>query len=362
MSAGACDFEVRRENLRETRFTAGSAAGPLEPGEALLRVEKFGLTSNNVTYGAVGEMIGYWNFFPAEAGWGRIPVWGIGVIESSRHDELHEGERLYGYLPMSTLLRIRPERISRNGVVDGSAHRSALPPVYNQYARLANEPGYDPAQDDRRMVLQPLLATSFLIDDFLADAGFFGASTVVIASASSKTAFCLAYFLARRKSCEVIGLTSPGNVAFVERLGCYDRVVPYGEIAMLPADRAIVYVDMAGNGQVTRQVHEHFRDGVKHSCLVGFTHWEKGGSLDGLPGAAPAFFFAPTQIEKRRGDWGADELQSRIAAARHDVLRDTESWIRIVHGRGRDALEKAYGDAVEGRMRPDEGHVLTLQE
>jgi len=359
-TGNVCDFEVRRDDLRETRFTTGAAPTELSAGEGGLRIEKFGLTANNVTYGAVGEMVGYWNFFPAEAGFGRIPVWGIGVVERSRQPDLPEGERLYGYLPMSTHLRIRPEHVSRTGVVDGSAHRSALPPVYNQYARLAGEPGYDPAQDDRRIVLQPLLATSFLIDDFLAEAGFFGAKALVIASASSKTGFCLAYFLARRKGIEVIGLTSPGNRAFALGLGCYDRVVPYADVEKLPADVPIVYVDMAGNGDVTRRVHEHYRDGVKQSCLVGLTHWEKGGSLEGLPGAKPAFFFAPTQIEKRRKDWGADGFQARIAAARSDVLRDTESWIRIVHGRGPAALETAYRDALEGRLRPDEGHVLTL--
>jgi hypothetical protein len=357
----ACDFEVRKENLRETRFTTAPAAEP-EPGEALLRVEKFGFTSNNVTYGAVGEAIGYWNFFPAEPGWGRIPVWGIAVVERSRNDALPEGERLYGYLPMSTHLRIRPEHVGRGGLIDGAAHRSALPPVYNQYVRLAHEPGYEPSHDDRRMVLQPLLATAFLIDDFLAENDFFGARAVVLASASSKTAFSLAYFLSRRGGIEVIGLTSPGNAAFVEGLGFYDRVVPYGKIAALQADLPIVYVDMAGNAQVTRDVHQHFGDAVRHSCLVGLTHWEHGGSLDGLPGAKPAFFFAPTHIEKRRQDWGRDEFQSRLAAASRDLFAATESSIRIVHGRGRNAVEEVYRDALEGRMRPDEGHVLTLRD
>ena len=46
----------------------------------------------------------------------------------------------------------------------------------------------------------PLFFTSFLIDDFLADEDFFGADTIVISSASSKTAIIAAYLLAKREA------------------------------------------------------------------------------------------------------------------------------------------------------------------
>ena len=49
-----------------------------------LRVERFGLTANNVTYGAFGDQLGYWQFFAAPEGWGRIPVWGFGEVVASR--------------------------------------------------------------------------------------------------------------------------------------------------------------------------------------------------------------------------------------------------------------------------------------
>lgn len=75
------------------------------------------------------------------------------------------------------------------------------------------------------MLLRPLLYTAFLLDDFVADNGRFGASTVVLSSASSKTAAGTAFFLAERGDVEVVGLTSAGNVSFVERLGVYGRVV-----------------------------------------------------------------------------------------------------------------------------------------
>lgn len=54
----------------------------------------------------------------------------------------------------------------------------------------------------------------------------------------------------------IIGLTSPGNVAFVERLGCCDAVVPYGEEARIDADVKGAYVDMSGDARLTTALHQ----------------------------------------------------------------------------------------------------------
>ena len=70
------DFLVKLGDLRECRVAA-SELPELEPGQALLRVETFGLTANNITYAVLGEMMSYWDFFPAEDGWGRVPMWGF---------------------------------------------------------------------------------------------------------------------------------------------------------------------------------------------------------------------------------------------------------------------------------------------
>ncbi|MGQ4827609.1 DUF2855 family protein, partial [Enterococcus faecalis] len=68
----------------------------------LAAIDKFGLTANNITYGVVGERIGYWNFFPTDdPAFGKIPVWGFATIIDSRHDDVPVGTRLYGYFPMS---------------------------------------------------------------------------------------------------------------------------------------------------------------------------------------------------------------------------------------------------------------------
>jgi hypothetical protein len=147
----AIDFVVNRSDLRQCAVEPAqvSARTALAPGQVLVRIDHFAFTANNVTYGAVGEMIGYWNFFPARDGWGRIPVWGFGEIVASRHDALSVGERIYGYLPMSTYVVLDADQVTAGGFVDGAAHRAALPPIYNQYTRCGADPRSTPALEPR---------------------------------------------------------------------------------------------------------------------------------------------------------------------------------------------------------------------
>src|SRR3954464_1845617 len=120
------DFQVRRDDLRVSRVEAGEeATADLPAGEAQLRVDAFGFTANNITYGAFGEQMGYWRFFPAPDGWGRIPVWGFGTVTASASVGVAEGERYYGYFPMSSYVTMRPET-SSGGFVDAAPHRAQL--------------------------------------------------------------------------------------------------------------------------------------------------------------------------------------------------------------------------------------------
>ena len=362
----AVDFVVGRSDLRRTAFVPGlhTADTVLEPGRVLVRIDRFAFTANNVTYGAVGDLIGYWTFFPAKEGWGRIPVWGFGDVVRSSHAAVPAGERLYGYFPMSTYLVLHADHVSATGLVDASAHRAALPPIYNQYTRVAADAGYDPAREAEIALFRPLFTTSFLLDDFLAEAAFFGARALVLSSASSKTALGLAFLLSqtRRAQCRVVGLTSPANAAFVARTGYYDTVLAYDDVRSLPRDTATVFVDFAGNGAVVAAVHHHLGGSLRYSCQVGVTHWEQRAPAADLPGPAPILFFAPEQARKRLGDWGPADFQARVGGAMRRFLDSTRGWLRVVEGRGRAAIESVYRAMLEGETDPSEGHMLSLSE
>jgi hypothetical protein len=241
-----------------------------------------------------------------------------------------------------------------------AAHRSALPPAYNGYSRTNADSVHDPAHEDHRMVLWPLFFTSFLIDDYLDDNAFFGAEQVVISSASSKTAIGTAFLLDQRAAVEVLGVTSRGHVAFVESLGVYDRVVPYEDVNSLGNTRA-AFVDIAGNAPVRAAVHRAYADRLAYSMAVGATHWDKPQEMPAdLPGAAPAFFFAPDQIVKRTKEWGRAGLDERAAEAWRRFVEFADGWVQIRHGFGPEAVEAVYRELVDGRSDPAAGHVLSM--
>jgi hypothetical protein len=351
------DFLVKRDDLRECRVVE-SETPEVAAGEALLRVDTFGLTANNVTYAVMGEAMSYWDFFPAEDGWGRVPMWGFAEVERSEAEGVEIGTRIYGYLPPSSYLLVTPMSVNEQGFTDGSPHRSALPSVYHRYLASGHDPFYQVDTEEIQMLLRPLFFTSFLIDDQLADEGLTGRGPILISSASSKTAIAAAFLLARRDGVELIGLTSPGNREFVESLGIYGRTLAYDEIDSLDRGPA-TYVDIAGDGAVRQTVHSHFGDDLAYSMAVGITHWEELGAGQGeLPGPTPTFFFAPDRVVKRSADWGPAGLEQRVAETWHLFCEWTAGWLEVIRGQGFDGVESAYLDVLESRVDPKTAHVL----
>jgi hypothetical protein len=355
---------VRKDRLSEARLATAEDAA-LAPGQVRVRVDAFALTANNVTYAAFGEAMHYWQFFPsAEEGWGIVPVWGFGTVVQSTHSGVAVGERLWGYWPMGSSVVLQPQRLSERGFADGAPHRAELHAVYNQYLRCNQDPFYTPDSEDEQALLRPLFTTSWLIDDFLADNEFFGASTVLLSSASSKTAYGTAFQLQQRAGIARIGFTSAANKAFCESLGCYDRVLAYEELAQLDAATPCVYVDFAGNAALRAAVHGRFTN-LRYSCAVGGTHVTQLGGAGHLPGPRPVLFFAPAQGKKRQQDWGAAALNQRLVdgwhAFRARVTDPARPWLRVQRHDGPAAALRAYQRIAAGDAEPLLGNILTLQ-
>ncbi|MDH6170582.1 hypothetical protein M2282_005757 [Variovorax boronicumulans] len=360
------NFLIRKDQLATTRLHTATDQ-PLADGQVRVRIDSFALTSNNITYAAFGDAMSYWQFFPSEEeGWGSIPVWGFASVVQSLHPGVAVGERLYGYWPMASSAVLSPDRLSPGRFTDAAAHRAELPAVYNQYFRCNADPLYTTDTEDLQALLRPLFITSWLIDDFMADNDFFGATTMLLSSASSKTAYGTAFQLHQRLGLEVIGLTSPGNVAFCESLGCYHRVVTYDALDSIAADTPAVYVDFAGNAGLRNAIHTRFAD-LRYSCSIGGTHVEqlasKGAGKD-LPGPRATLFFAPAQIKKRTAEWGAEEFGRRMVAAWRNFLAKvtdpSNPWLHAEQHRGGEAVQAAYAQVLAGKGDPRTGHILSL--
>jgi len=355
------DLLTSRKSLHETKFVETQLPA-LKPGQVLFKIDTFAFTANNVTYGVFGDAMMYWNFFPAPEGFGRVPVWGFADVVESQAEGIKPGERFWGYYPISTHLIVEPTRVAPHGFSDGAAHRQKMAPVYNNYVRVSADPNYKKERESERALLRPLFSTSFLIDDFLAESDFFGGREVVLSSASSKTSLGLAFLLHknRRGQVGVVGLTSKSNAAFVEKTGYYDRVVTYDAIAQSPHDKAAVFVDMAGSGEVRATVHKHWGDRLKYSCAVGATHWDHMGPNTNLPGPQPQLFFAPDRVKKRLTDWGQQGFEEHLAKATNEFITSVDGWMKIVKGKGKADVERVYRDMVAGKAKAEEGHMLSL--
>ncbi|MEM9852537.1 MAG: DUF2855 family protein, partial [Pseudomonadota bacterium] len=303
---------------------------------------------------ATGHDIGYWRFFPTPIeGTGIVPVWGYAQVTESRADGVEPGTRYYGFLPMAEQAVILPDSPRGRTLLDVSPGRVDLAAVYRTYVPVDDA-------DPFRPILQPLIATSFLIADWLQENIYFGAQNVFVGSASSKTglglAACLSWAEPRPR---IIGLTSARNVAFCKALGYYDDVITYEAVGDLPL-AASVYVDMAGDAGVKRALHTRLGDHLKHSSAVGLSHWDKFAPPKDLPGPKPQFFFAPAQIAKRRENWGPGAVEAKIAEATARVGEDAQSWMTLREHRGLDAAVEVFGELVSGAADPTDGHVVTL--
>jgi hypothetical protein len=354
---------VRKDELTDARL-AEVEQGELADGAIRLAVESFSVTANNITYAVVGDGFGYWNFFPPktdEDGLGIVPMWGHAKVIESKHEAFETGERVYGYLPMATHLDVMPGNVTEASFSDMTDYRQPMSPVYNNYTRLAADPEHDPARENERMIYGPLFKTGFIIDYFMRSNDWFGACEVILTSASSKTAMGLAS-VAKQNSPNIarVGLTSEGNVEFVEETGLYDKVYTYDEIGTLSIKECVT-VDFAGNAEVLGKLHEHFTDTLKYSCLVGATHIEARSSFreDGeLPGPKPTLFFAPDHFVAFFEEHGPEKGGAMIAKTWHEFLDSVEGNVAIEVREGLSAARETFVEMLAGNIDPAKGIVI----
>ncbi|WP_229074535.1 DUF2855 family protein [Actinoplanes sp. DH11] len=347
-------FAVAREDLGRTALVDGATPEP-GAGEVLLRVDRVGLTANNVTYAVLGESMRYWQFFPGGPRglgpeWGLPPLWGFADVIESQVPGIEPGLRVYGYLPPAGHLVVRPERVDAAGFRDGSAHRAELPSPYNAYRSTGSDAAYRADQEDLLILYRPLFFTSFMLADQVADNDFYGARQLVLSSASSKTAYAAAFELHGRGP-RVVGLTSPGNVSFTRSLGCYDDVLSYDDIDNLDAVPT-AYLDLSGAPATRAALRQRLGDLLVRDIAVGLTNQVPNAD------AAGEVFFAPVQMRKRSRDWGRDGLDQRFAVAWQRFAAVVGEWLTVRAGNGPEDLRQAWLDVYHGRTPPQEGQII----
>lgn len=328
------------------------------PREAVLAIDRIGLTANNITYAVLGDSFRYWDHFPTpEPGRGIPPVWGFADVVESRAEGVTVGDRVYGYFPAGSHAVVQPARADARGFRDGAAHRRTLPSPYAVHSLTGGDPAYEVEREDLLVLFRPLFYTSFMLADFLVDHELFGAQRVLLSSASSKTAYGTAYEL-HAHGVEVVGLTSSGHRGFVRELGCYDEVLGYDEVGELDPSRTAVLVDVAGRPGLTQDLRTQLGAALVHEVGVGVTH--QVASVAGtLAETGPRMFFAPDQMQKRSADWGRERLDATFAESWRRFAVEAKGWVDVVGGTGPDAVRDAWLAVLAGRLDPRTGYVLT---
>jgi len=361
MSTRNLALQIDRARHGASRIHESDVPG-LAPGQVRLRIERFAVTANTVTYATTGDLLGYWDFFPTgDPGWGCVPAMGWAEVVESLHPGIPAGGRYYGWYPMARYVDFTATPTA-DGFRDDGPHRAAHAPVYRAYVATDRDPFHEPGGDpeDRHALLRGLFITGWLAEDYFADHDWFGARRVLVLSASSKTAIGFARCADARAGIEVIGVTSQRNHAFTHSLGCYDEVLAYDDLQAVPSTSPIVSIDMAGSGPVLAAVHTHFGDQLRHSMAIGRSHHEAPPGTGAMPGPKPAFFFAPTQVKKRVQEWGLPGYQERIAAALKEFVAWSRGWLRVEHSHGGTAAAAVWSEVHAGRVAPDVGHVVSL--
>jgi len=359
-------LEVSKDVFFKNRIAEiPDSALELENGDVLLKVDSFAYTANNITYAVAGDMIGYWQFFPAlgenTARWGVIPVWGFAEVLASRSEGIPVGDRLFGFFPPARHVKMTPVGISESRFIDGAVHRSELPKGYNIYQRVLNEKNYNPAFDRERMLLAPLLLTSFCLWNALQEANWHGAKQIIILSASSKTSIGLGYALqADAEAPTVIGITSDRNLNKIKSLGIYDQCLSYETIADIDADTPTVIVDMSGNTKVLAALHMRLGDHMKFTHNVGLTHWTQAKPQQGIIKERSAFFFAPGHIQKLLKEWGPNRFEQETSTFLMTTAKKARAWLKFRQINGLGELAAIHPAVCQGTIPSDEGLIVVL--
>lgn len=367
------ELQVQKHRLTDFRLI-DNPAKTLKSGEIRLVVDQFAFTANNITYGAAGDMLGYWQFFPAterpeEKDWGIIPVWGFADVIESQCDELPVGDRIYGYFPPADSVIMLPQNIKPGSFIDGVAHRQSLPPLYNRYTRVLADPNYDERNDVSRMLLAPLHLTAYCLWDHIKQQHWFNADQIIIISASSKTSLGVAVAL----QCDshtpaLIGLTSTANSQFVRDTNLYDEVINYDDLAAEVAQKPTVIIDMAGNANVRRALQIRLGERLQHYISVGLTHWDEqpnesasSKNTDPIPVIkSQEMFFAPTYILKRTKTLAPGEFDKKSGEFLVAAAAATFGWMQVTSLDGLQALAEIYPKFVSGSISPATGYVVSV--
>lgn len=370
---------------------------PLEPDEIRLRVDKVGLSANNLFYLQMGDapFLKFFAVYPlddAHSHLANMPAWGVGTVIASENSDFETGEQFTGFLHMTNVVQMKAKRTD-NGFTAYGGKRDKLNPAYNGFTHLRDSRSSplkgEGAKSDLAMTASPGALSGFILYELLQMKHFYQGNSVVLTSASSKLSLATALLLqpAREsgKICKVIGYTSGKNRDFVAATGLYDDVLTFDQD--LPGDGGLKHalVDVAGDASV----YKRNRKKIIKALAVGGTHADADASIftafrpSGFlkmfidmvgPDAAKRWasrrlnpglemFFAPAVINALIDRWGQEEMdrKSDLALQQFVDAAIDAGWMSVSRCEDIDAIQSAYRRIIAGEIPPSEAVIVSLE-
>lgn len=368
----------------------------LEENEIRLRVDKVGLSANNLFYAQMGEapFLKFFAVYPLEdehKHLANVPAWGVATITESENADFAVGEQYRGFLHMTNVVQMKARRTSE-GMEAYGGKRDKINQAYNRFSQVPDN-GSSPfsgsgAKPDLAMTSAPGAGSGFIIYELLKKQNFYGGNSVVLTSASSKLSLATALLLREDRDNgtidRVIGYTSEGNKEFVTSTGLYDEVVTYDASPAADANTKHVLIDVAGDAKIYKRIKDQLIKGLAvggtHADAEAstFTSFSPSGFLKMfIDMIAPQpiknwasrslsppleMFFAPTVITELLARWGQEEMNERSNAALTrfvDAAIDGD-WIQVDRSESLEAIQSAYRRIVSGEVPPSEAVILSL--
>ena len=257
------------------------------------------------------------------------------------------------------------------------------------------------------MLYRPLFWTSYWSEDWLNTSNYRGGvNTILLSSASSKTAFCLAYIIGKRikkgevdSKMRIVGLTSKKNVEFTRKLGLYHDVVSYDSFSSsLPFAKTQgqrwMYIDFAGNEELNKKIYDYFASPYSATLVaaiaLGVTNlspgaakgsnmeWSmekpagfasspasspKGSSAAPSPSTFPPKveqFFMPEWLDIRKRQLSVQDIVKRQNQAWKELMQDCRRWVELERVYGAENVLQAYRKLVKDGVGPDKGLIWSL--
>ncbi|KXH42784.1 hypothetical protein CNYM01_03807 [Colletotrichum nymphaeae SA-01] len=384
-----------------------------------VRTSLIGITSNNLSYAKLGDMLQWWNTWPVpldapapyndRAEWGIVPAWGFARVLESNIEAIPAKSLLYGYWPTSShpvdlsLVPSEPKGHFR----EVSEHRQGLGNIYNRY-NLVDESAQSEEYRAWFANVSPIWNCGYVMNRFTFATDFkpvhplgagagewtekdadLSSAVVVSLSASSRTGRSFSWNLARdRKSgagpLALLQATSaPESLSAGPKAAFEIKTVNYSELAAKDTidwiaklqPKRVVVADFGGRPKETEEFREAIKSTLPESTV--FTNIQVGGEPKIM---APEEALKSMAIFKK---WGLVQLNTTgivdagIAVEgagkyfdgaestfRRFLEEESVADLELVWGSGvggTNGIEKAWKNIIQGTLSPQKAWVYRLE-